>query len=122
MYRFARGTIFSARTFLPSASGTQPVSSNISEASSISSAIFCLVGSSRHGRLMLTALERGRLSGRPRADRCCGLGVLFQPNRGCWRPVGPIAVQEVVAPADDTATVNDAHSDLTARDRRFSDL
>src|SRR5262249_18796514 len=43
MYRFARGTIFSARTFLPSTSGTQPVSSNISEASSTSSAISSLV-------------------------------------------------------------------------------
>src|SRR5262245_50529303 len=39
----ARGTIFSARTFLPSTSGTQPVSSNISEASSTSSAISALV-------------------------------------------------------------------------------
>src|SRR3954447_1694489 len=43
MYRFARGTIFSARTFVPSTSGTQPVSSNISEASSTSSAISSLV-------------------------------------------------------------------------------
>src|SRR5262249_25309092 len=43
MYRFARGTISSARTFLPSTSGTQPVSSNISEASSTSSATSSLV-------------------------------------------------------------------------------
>src|SRR5262249_1542928 len=56
MYRFARGTIFSARTFLPLMSGTQPVSSNISEASSTCSASSSLVVS-----LIMTLLI-GRIS------------------------------------------------------------
>src|SRR5215471_9403526 len=60
MYRFARGTIFSARTFLPSMSGTQPVSSNISEASSTCSASSSLVVS-----LIMTLLI-GRIS-----PQCC---------------------------------------------------
>src|SRR5262245_9228675 len=75
MYRFARGTIFSARTFLPSTSGTQPVSSNISEASSTSSAISSLVVSLTMIVASALSLCRRKLHQRERRATVWSIGI-----------------------------------------------